>query len=123
MKSKSRLWLERLGIVLVAVVALGTPFVFGFVFYLAVRPAGVFFNEDDPLRVTHIWMQRERGGASGIGLQTTSTSAGAGGLQCARTRITFLRWRPALEIELGGGSCTCYQTQNGKLAATKAVCE
>lgn len=120
---KQRLWLERLGVALITVVALGAPFLFGFVFYLGLQPQGITFNDNDPFRQGHIWMQRERRGVTGIGIQTTRPEAGPNNLQCARTSLTYLHWRPNIGIDTNGGSCTCYEMQQGRPVISSAVCE
>ncbi len=118
-----RVWLERLGIALITVIALGAPFVFGFVFYLGLQPEGITLNEGDLFRETHVWMQRERRGPTGIGIQTTRAEAGPGDAQCARTSLIFLHWRPNLGIDTSGGSCMCYVMQQGQLAVAPQVCQ
>ena len=120
---KRRLGLERLGIALITVVALGAPFVFGFLFYLGIKPEGITLNEGDLFREAHIWMQRERRGVTGIGIQTTRAEAGPNAEQCARTSLLYFHWRPSLGIDTSGGSCTCYEVKQGQLVSSPLVCQ
>ena len=107
-KFGARLWLDRLGLVLITVLALGLPLVLAFVFYLGVRQEGIFINEGDPLRQGRIWMQHERTGPVGLGLQTSVEEAGADGQACARATITFLRWSPKFELTREQGEVICF---------------
>ena len=104
-KSKTKLWLERLGVAMITVVALGAPFVLGFVGYIGLRPEGIFFNEGDPQRETHVWMERERQGPVGIYWQRALQKAGADGKPCTYANLTSLRWRPKLQLESNDGGC------------------
>ena len=107
-KSKTRLWLDRLSLALITVLALGLPLVLAFIFYLGVRQEGIFINEGDPLRQGHIWMQHERTGPVGLGLQTSAEEAGPNGQACARATITFLRWNPKFELTRERGELVCF---------------
>ncbi len=104
-KSKTKLWLERLGVAMITVVALGAPFVFGFVGYLGLKPEGVFINEGDPQREAHIWMERERKGPVGIYVQRVRQKSGADGKACIYTNLTEWRWSPSWTFASNDGPC------------------
>jgi hypothetical protein len=107
-KSKAKLWkewIERLGVALITVAALGSPFVFGFVGYLGLKPEGVFINEGDSQREAHIWIERERRGLVGLFVQRTLTRPGEDGKTCVYTRLTELRWRPEWAFISNDGPC------------------
>lgn len=123
--SKFRLWLERLGLVLITFLALGTPLALGLFGYLALSD-GIDFNTSDPLRAGRIWMIREPRRMTGLGLVTQSSSTPAdssqAGLQCARTHFTALLWSPEWRIDRNAQSCTCYITADGRLRDSKTPC-
>jgi hypothetical protein len=104
-KSKARVWLERLGVAMITVVALGAPFMVGFVGYIGLKPEGVFINEGDPQRETHIWMERERSGPVGIYVQRTLQKTGADGKLCTYTNLSELRWSPGWAWASNDGAC------------------
>lgn len=104
--SKSRLWLERAGVALVTVVALGTPLLLGFFGYLALGD-GFEINSGDPLRETRIWMIKENRRLRGLAMLRQTTVA-QDGLQCARANYSALLWSPALATESNSTSCLCY---------------
>lgn len=102
--SRVRLWLERIGVGVVAFLSLTAPFVFGFVHYLGVTD-GLEINVGDPLRESRVWMIHERRGPVGIGWRTpaqwmphkqacsarthsSSFSSGAMGFRCALMQST-----------------------------------
>ena len=99
--------IHRLSNLLIAIIALGLPLLIIFVFYLGVRQEGVFLNEGDPLRQGRIWMQHERRGPVGIGVQTSAPEVGANGQNCVRATIVFLRWSPRLELTRERGEPVC----------------
>ena len=126
--SSVRLWLERIGIALVAVVSLLIPIVIGLLFYLAVTD-GLAINSGDPLHEMRLWMVQERKGATGLGLTITSPRASsaansAGDAVCAHTSVTFLKWDRSLRLENEAGYCLCYENRDNKLVETdKATCQ
>ena len=120
--SQTRLWLERLGVALITVVALGAPFVFGFVYYLGVTD-GIDINQDDPLRESRIWMQKERRGPTGIGwLRTTPTNSPQPGVQCALSQLTVLNWTNGLSLDASASYCKCYEPGANGLRESKITC-
>jgi hypothetical protein len=104
-KGKAKLWLERLGVALITVVALGAPFVFGFLGYLGLKPEGVVINEGDPQREMHIWIERERRGLIGFFVQRTLQKPGEDGKTCTYTHLIELRWRPEWSFASNDGPC------------------
>ena len=104
-KSKTKLWLERLGVALITVFALGAPFVVGFVGYLGLKPEGIFINEGDPQRETHIWIERERKGLVGIYVQRPLQKFGVDGKACSYTNLSGLRWKPSWAWVSEDGAC------------------
>jgi hypothetical protein len=123
--SKFRLWLERLGIVLITFLALGTPLALGLFGYLALGD-GIDFGAGDPLRAGRIWMIRESRRMTGLGLVTQSSALPAdsseAGLQCARTHFTAVLWSPDWHIDRNSQSCTCYASIDGRLRDSKTPC-
>ncbi len=105
-KTPIRRFVDRLTLIFIALVGLGLPVLIAFVFYLGVRQEGIFLNEGDPLRQGRIWMQHERRGPVGIGVQT-SAPEGMAGRQCTRATITFLRWSPSLMLTRERGELVC----------------
>jgi hypothetical protein len=119
--SKTRLWLERIGIGLIAVLSLSAPFVFGFVYYLGVTD-GIEFNAGDPLRESRIWMIRERRGPTGIGWQRTANIGNPQpGVQCARTELFVLNWRGGLSLTRDAQYCRCFETDPGGAMRESAI--
>ena len=113
--SPVRLWLERIGIGMVATVSLLVPLIIGLLFYLALTD-GLVINANDPLREIRLWMVQERRGATGLGLTITSPSASQDAtLQCARTDVTFLKWDRGLSIESDADYCRCFERKDGRL--------
>ena len=97
--SKTRLWLERLGVALITVVALGAPFVCGFIYFLGVTD-GLEIDSGEPLREARVWMMWEKGRPTGIGwFRNTPAGSPQAGVQCARGQLTVLNWRGGLSID------------------------
>jgi hypothetical protein len=123
--SKFRLWLERLGLVLITFLALGTPLALGLFGYLALGD-GIDFSSDNPLRASRVWMIRESRRMTGLGMVTQSSATpadtGLAGLQCARTHFTALLWSPDWQLDRNSQSCTCYTTVDGRLRDSKTPC-
>lgn len=122
--SPTRLWLERAGIALVAMISILIPLLIGLLYYLAVTD-GLVINAGNPLRETRLWMVRERKGATGLGLTMTSPQTSrVAGATCAHTSVTFLKWDGSLRLESEAGYCRCYETRDGQLADTEqATCQ
>jgi hypothetical protein len=122
--SKTRLWLERLGVALITVVALTAPFVCGFIYFLGVSD-GLELNAGEPLREARVWMIRERGRIEGIGwYRNTPVSSPQAGLQCARGQLTVLNIRGGLSIDDSVNYCKCYEDNGaGGLKESTAVCQ
>jgi hypothetical protein len=116
--SPIQLWLERIGIGLVAAISLLVPLVIGLLFYLAVTD-GLVISADDPLHEVRLWMVQERRGATGLGLTITSPIASKdAAVQCARTDVTFLKWDGSLRVERDADYCRCYERKDGQLVET-----
>ena len=105
--SPTRRVLDRLGFALVVFVALVLPLLIAFIFFLGVKREGIFLNEGDPLRQGRIWMQHERRGPVGLGLQTSAPENDTQGQVCVRATITFLRWNPYLALTREVGDLVC----------------
>ncbi len=121
--SRTREWLARIATALIAIVALGAPFVFGFVYYLGVTD-GIEINAGDPLRESRIWMQKERRGPTGIGwLYTAPGNAPQAGLQCARTQLTILNWRGGLSLDTSVNYCKCFESTTSGLKESAVPCK
>ena len=105
--SPTRRVLDRLGFALVVFVALVLPLLIAFIFFLGVKREGIFLNEGDPLRQGRIWMQHERRGPVGLGLQTSAPENDTQGQVCVRATITFLRWNPYLALTREVGELVC----------------
>jgi hypothetical protein len=122
--SKTRLWLERIGVGLITVLALSAPFVCGFVYYLGVTD-GIEINVGDPLRESRIWMIRERRGPTGIGWQYTAPIAGPlPGVQCARSQLIILNWSGGLSLDTSSNYCKCYEPNaRGEMKESSATCQ
>jgi hypothetical protein len=109
MSTGPRLWLERAGYGLVAVVAIGFPLLMGFLFYLGFSD-GLVLNEGDVMRQTHIFMVRDSRNAgiawtrpvSAVPVDPASLAT------CVRTQFSHLRVRPRISIERNAETCTCY---------------
>lgn len=99
--------LDRLGLALVVFVALVLPLLIAFIFFLGVKREGIFLNEGDPLRQGRIWMQHERRGPVGLGLQTSAPENDTQGQVCVRATVTFLRWNPYLALTREVGDLVC----------------
>lgn len=121
---RTRLWLERIGVALIAVVSLSAPFVFGFVYYLGVTD-GIEVNSGDPLRESRVWMIQERRGPTGIGWQhTTPIASPRVGVQCAHTQLTVLNWRGGLSLDTSARYCRCFEAAgNDALRESTVTCE
>lgn len=123
--SKFRLWLERLGLVLITILALGSPLALGLFGYLALGD-GIEFGGGDPLRTGRLWMIRENRRMTGIGLVTQSSTSpddpADAGLQCARTNFTALLWSPNWTIDRNTQTCTCYAALDGRLRDSTTPC-
>ena len=109
-----RLWLERIGIGLIAVISLMVPLLVGLLFYLAVTD-GLVINANDPFHEIRLWMVQERRGATGLGLTITTPRGSAGAAQCAFTSATFLKWDGGLRVERASDYCRCYVNKGGQL--------
>jgi hypothetical protein len=122
--SKTRLWLERIGIGFIAVLSLSAPFVFGFVYYLGVTD-GIEINAGDPLRESRVWMIRERRGPTGIGWQYTApVGSPRPGVQCARTQLTVFSWSGGLSLDASANSCRCFDAvAGGALSESNTPCQ
>jgi hypothetical protein len=122
--SKTRLWLERIGIAIIAVLSLSAPFVFGLVYYLGVTD-GIEINTGDPLRESRLWMIRERRGPTGIGWQYTAPINGPlPGVQCARTQLTVFNWSGSLSLDTSANYCKCYEpSARGGLKESATACQ
>lgn len=111
--SKLRLWLERIGVGVIAFLSLSAPFVFGFVYYLGVTD-GIDINAGDPLRESRIWMIHERRGPAGIGwLYTAPTDSPQPGVQCARSQLIVLSWSGGPLLDASAKYCRCYEPAAG----------
>ena len=120
--SRTRLWLERIGIGVIAVLSLTAPFAFGFVYYLGVTD-GIEINQGDPLHESRIWMQKDRRGPSGIGwLRTAPTAASQLGLQCAYSQLIVLNWKGGLSLDTSASYCKCYKISDGTLSESQVQC-
>ena len=95
LKSK-RLWLERLGLAAVTVIALGTPIGLGLFGYLALTD-GIDWNTGDPAREGRVWMLRDKRKLVGLGLLTHRPEPAQPG--CATAFYTGLLWSPSIQIE------------------------
>jgi hypothetical protein len=117
-----KLWLERAGLALITVLAIGIPLMLILYTVLSLGD-GIEIASGDPLREARLWMMRERRASVGIGLLTHATeSAPAPGLQCARTYYRAVLWRPSLSIEGNSDACVCYELIDGKLKEAKQKC-
>lgn len=124
-RTTGKLWLERIGVGIVTVIALAAPFVFGLAYYLAVVEEGLAINDGDPLREARIWLVRERRGASGLAVQTTASAAGADpaqAAQCARTNVIFLSWTSGLRVDEQVSYCKCYRRAGNQWNETALAC-
>jgi hypothetical protein len=120
--SKTRLWLERLGVALITVIAIGTPIALGLFSYLALTD-GIDWGAGDPLHQGRLWMLRERRDMVGLGLMyQTDNSAPQPGLICSRTNYSALIWSPALTTERNSSTCQCYVSANGQLTQSPTPC-
>lgn len=121
--SPFRVWMERALVGLLAVIALGIPFVIGLLFYLALTD-GIVINANDPLHETRLWMVQERVGATGIGLTIASPTSSAKDLVCASTSVMFLKWDRRIRIESDASYCRCYSVENRQLVENQsAACQ
>ncbi len=118
--SPKRVWLERFGIGIIAVISILIPLIFGVLFFLALTD-GIVVNAGDPLREVRLWMIQERTGATGIGLTATTPRTGASAIQCAVTSVAFLKWDRRLRIETDASYCRCYEIKNSQLVETSSV--
>lgn len=118
--SKSRLWLERAGVALITVVALGTPLLLGFFGYLALGD-GLEINGGDPLRETRIWMIKDNRRLRGLAV-LRQTAVAQDGLQCARAHYNALLWSPELSLESNSTNCLCYTFEGGQLRQSTTLC-
>lgn len=124
--SAARVWLERIGLGIVTVIALSAPFLFGLFYYVAVVEEGLAIGDGDPLREARVWMVRERRDLTGLGVQTTSSAASADPSQpgqCARTSIIFIKWDGGLRMEQPVSYCKCYQRRAGGWAEASVACK
>jgi hypothetical protein len=120
--NRAKLWLDRVGIVLFTVVALGAPFVFGFVYYLGVTD-GIELNVGDPLRESRIWMQKEKRGPTSIGWQRAEPAGQPlPGVQCARSQLTVLSWRGGLSLDNSVTYCKCYESTTSGFRESTVTC-
>jgi len=118
-----RLWLERLGIGLIAFLSLTAPFVFGFVYYLGFSD-GIEINTGDPLRESRIWMIYNKNGPSGIGwLRTAPAESPHNGVQCARSQLIILSWSGGPLLDTETRYCRCYElTADNRLKESATTC-
>ncbi len=121
--SRVRLWLERIGVGVVAFLSLTAPFVFGFVYYLGVTD-GLEINVGDPLRESRVWMIHERRGPVGIGwLYTRPVDAPQAGVQCAHSQLILFEWRNGLSLRTDAEYCKCYTPDaKGRLREAAVTC-
>jgi hypothetical protein len=119
-----RLTLERLGIALITVLAIGMPLALGAFTYLSLGD-GFDIAAGDPLRAARVWLIKENRRFTALAFTTTASEAPSGaeaGLQCARTWFTALRWSPELSLERTAGACTCYASVDGALRQSRTPC-
>lgn len=120
--SKTRLWLERIGVGVIAVLSLTAPFVFGFIYYLGVTD-GIDINAGDPLRESRIWMIHQDG-PTGIGwLYTAPTDSPQPGVMCARSQLTVLNWQGGVWLDTSARYCRCFETKNNRLTESTVTCQ
>ncbi|MCS7088639.1 MAG: hypothetical protein NZL91_08090 [Thermoflexales bacterium] len=121
--SRLRLWLERVGVGVIAFLSLSAPFVFGFVYYLGVTD-GLEINAGDPLRESRVWMIHERSGPAGIGwLYTRPVEAPQEGVQCALSQLILFEWRAGLSLRTDAEYCRCFTPDaNGRLRESAVTC-
>ena len=121
---KFRLPLERLGLLLITIIALGAPLALGFFSYLALND-GIDLNASDSLHASRIWLVRENRRFTALAISTRSGAAAtddAPDLQCARTYFTALHWSPKISLERVAGACTCYTRVDDTLREATAPC-
>jgi len=120
--SRTRLWLERIGVGLIAVVSLSAPFVFGVVYYLGVTD-GIEFSPGDPMHESRLWMQKDRHGPTGIGwLRTAPAASTSPGLACATSQLTLLNWQGGLSLDTSTHYCKCYEGSAGSWKEAGSAC-
>lgn len=124
-QSPARLWLERFGIALITLFALGLPLLLGLMFYLSVNEDGISINQGNPLAETRLWMTREKRGITGIALQTTSAAQPQNpspNTKCATTHVFILRWVDGLKTDQSANYCACYsQAESGQWQTQSCV--
>jgi hypothetical protein len=124
--SPARARLEKFGVALITIFALGLPLLFGLAFYLAVNEDGISINQGNPLTETRLWMTREKRGITGIALQTSGPAqpqAPSPNTQCAITHVFILRWVDGLKTDQSANYCACYsQVESGKWQAQSGTC-
>lgn len=121
--SRTRLWLERLGVAIIAVLSLTAPFVFGFVYYLGVTD-GIEISPGDPLHESRIWMQKEKRGPTGIGwLRTAPVDGAVAGVQCANSQLIMLNWAGGLSIDTSTHYCKCFESTPNGLRESNVACK
>ncbi len=115
-------WIERAGLALITVLAIGVPLALILYTVLALGD-GIEVASGDPLREARLWMMREKRTNVGIGLLThTAETPPQPGLQCARTNYRAVLWRPDLRYEGNSDTCVCYETVGGKLKEARQTC-
>ena len=127
--SPFRRFLDRLGLAVFTLLALGGPLAIGFFAYLALGD-GLELNSSNPLRAGRIWLLRENRRFTALAIssvapaapQIASDDAQPDNIQCARTYFTALRWSPALSLESTAGTCTCYSYVGDALRDSRIPC-
>jgi hypothetical protein len=118
--STSRVWLERIGIGIIAVISILIPLIVGLLFYL-VLAGDVVINANDPMHQTRLWLVQERTGVTGVGLTVTALRETTATIQCTTNSVTFLKWDRRLRIERDTTYCACYEIKNGKFLERGSV--
>ena len=128
-ESAARKWAARIGIGALTAVALGVPVLFGLVFYLALSD-GITINGGDPIHEARLWMIRERRGLTGLAWSVATPNRAAvadpgdaANIQCARTRVRYLKWDAGLRFEPDSDYCQCFEVQAGEWSIAGAQCQ
>lgn len=125
-ESRLRQWVARAGIIVITILALGLPLLFGLAFYLFLSEE-IVINAGDPIREARIWTIREGRSLTGLAWSLSSPERPATGettesIQCARMRVRYLKWDDSLRFEPDSEYCRCYERRGNGWTNAPVAC-
>lgn len=123
MQSHRRIWLERFGVALITVIALGAPLLMGLVTYLAFTDNGISLSAGDPFNEKRVWMVKEpRNWGIAYTYHDVANAQTSASASCARLQFVFLKFSGGVKLERSAGECQCYERGAAGWTRSPAVC-